>query len=457
MKSPAVAHAPETEASPRMLDSLTGLPSRSLFLDRLDRAVLAAPRGGGAFAVMLVEFAPADALDEALDAAEDARLCRHLARTLAEQVRQSDTVSRLSGATYGVLLPCTNSESGLSVLADKILGSMQSLTTASPGRPTLDVSIGLAVYPDHGTDARTLLQCADSAVAQAQRDGGGVQIGRPLRSRSSDAMTVTACDLRHAVANEELVLHYHPKIDLATRDVVGVEALVRWQRPGLGRQLPGSFIPAAERLACIAAVTDAIVDLALDQAKGWFSQGLHLPVSINVSARSFDDHAFVERILRALTRRGLPASVLTLEVTESALAMHPRRAQQALQELMAAGIGVAIDNFGAGHSSLRVLRDLGISEIKIDRQFVVGLTSASRDESIVRSISALGSGLDARVVAEGIEDRKTWDALLALGCRLGQGFEIAHPMAAGDFDAWLARWRRMARETLQTAPEAYYS
>lgn len=456
MEAPTVA-TPSSPSSPPFLDPLTGLPSRSLFLDRLNRAVLAAPRGGGAFTVLFLELAPADPLDDPLDAASDGQICRQAADALAAQMRQSDTVSRLSGATFGLLLPGTTAEAGLCVLADKLLHAVRLATSSADGGSALEVAIGAAIYPDHGTDATALMRCADTAVAQALREGTGLQIGRPVQGRAASTGAVTAGDLRAAVANRELVLHFHPKVDLATRRVVGAEALVRWERPGIGQQLPGSFIPAAERLACIAVVTDAVVDLALDQAKSWFVQGLHLPVSVNVSARSLDDEAFVERILRSLSRRGLPPSVLSLEVTESALAARPGRARSALRETMDAGIGVSLDDFGAGQSSLRVLRDLGVSEIKIDRQFVRGLTTAPKDASIVRSISQLASGLDARVVAEGIENRETWEALLQLGCHLGQGFGIARPMAARDFDTWLSHWKRMATDALHTAPESYYS
>lgn len=456
MEVPTVA-TPSSPSSSPFLDPLTGLPSRSLFLDRLNRAVLAAPRGGGSFAVLFLELAPADPMEDPVDAGGDARICEQAADALAGQMRQSDTVSRLSGATFGLLLPGTSTEEGLGILADKLLHAVRLATSPAQGGPALEVAIGAAVYPDHGHDATTLMRCADTAVAQALRDGTGLQIGRPTPARSTGTSAITAGDLRAAVANGELVLHFHPKVDLATRRVVGAEALVRWERPGIGQQLPGTFIPAAERLACIAAVTDAVVDLALDQAKAWFVQGLHLPVSVNISARSLDDEAFVERILRSLSRRGLPPSVLSLEVTESALASRPGRARSVLRETMDAGIGVSLDDFGAGQSSLRVLRDLGVSEIKIDRQFVRGLTTAPKDASIVRSISQLASGLEARVVAEGIENRETWEALLRVGCHLGQGYGIARPMAARDFDTWLSHWKRMASDALHAAPESYYS
>lgn len=457
MQMPDTAITPDVASSARMLDPHSGLPSRSLFLDRLERATLAAPRGGGSFAVMMVEFGHADSLDEALGADEDARVCRELSRGMRAQLRKSDTLSRLSGSTYGILLPGTASPTGLTVLADRIIAAVRPFTAGSATGLALDASIGVAIYPDHGVDSTMLMRCADTAVAHAQREGCGVHIGRPTRTVSMSGSPVTVSDLRHAIEHGELVLHFHPKIDLGTRAVVGAEALVRWQRPGIGRQLPATFIPAAERLACIAPMTDAIVDLALDQAKTWLSAGMHLPVSVNVSDRSFDDPAFVGRMVRSLAQRGLASELLTLEITEAAITSHPARVQTALRELQAAGVRVALDDFGAGHSSLRVLRDLGLSEIKIDRQFVNGLRHAGKDASIVRSISALASGLEAQVVAEGIEDRETWDALLGLGCHLGQGYEIAHPMAAADFDVWLARWKSMAGNAIAAIPEAYYS
>jgi EAL domain-containing protein (putative c-di-GMP-specific phosphodiesterase class I) len=258
-------------------------------------------------------------------------------------------------------------------------------------------------------------------------------------SREGHSVLITN-RLMHAIAEGELVVHYQPKVDLDTREVVGKEALVRWQHPEKGLVPPDQFIPAAEKSAVIASLTTAVLEIALDQERIWRDRGLTTPISVNLSARVVDDRSLTRRITKMLSDRGLPPDCLIVELTETALISSPIRARETLRELSAAGIRISIDDFGAGYTSFRQLRELEVAEIKIDGLFVSELVANSRDASIVRSIAELGRGFDIDVVAEGVEQERSWYLLQTLGCHYVQGFSIARPMSAEAFGGWLRSW-----------------
>ncbi len=248
-------------------------------------------------------------------------------------------------------------------------------------------------------------------------------------------------DLRRALSNDELYLVYQPKVSLADGELRSVEALLRWQHPERGLVPPDAFIPLAENTGLIGAITRHVLDLALAQARIWTDAGTPLKIAVNTSARNLHDEDFDRTVRGLLTKHGVPASQLLLEVTESALMADPVRARQLLQRLAAQGVAISIDDFGAGYTSIKQLRSLPISELKVDRSFVQAMEQDAGEELIVRSVIELGRNLGLTTVAEGVETPEALVKLVAFGCDTAQGYVLAKPMPAADLDRWRSQWR----------------
>ncbi|MBL8534083.1 MAG: bifunctional diguanylate cyclase/phosphodiesterase [Betaproteobacteria bacterium] len=443
----------------RLRDSATGLPTTDLFMDRVGQAILAQGRGSVPLSVAVLDMETDEGGAGQGRPCDADAIARQFAGRLVHLARRSDSVCRLGPRTFACLLLGTATAEGTAAFAEKLISALRAPLLVEGVRVPAGVTIGVAIHPQHGGDGPALLRNAQRALGTARHSRRGFEIGL---HDSADAQTerapvVSASHIRDALSRNELHVQFQPKVDLRTRAVVGVEALARWQSPGFGLMLPGQFIPAAERLSVISPVTFAILDMALDQARQWASRGLELPVSVNLSSRMFEDERLVERIAAALDSRAMDPKLLTLEITEAALCGEPARVREQLHRFMRAGIGVSIDDFGTGRASLQSLRDLEIAEIKIDRLFVSRLERSGRDASIVQSIVSLAKGLDARVVAEGIEERSAWSVLQALGCQYGQGYDIARPMTAPVLEEWMEGWKRMASAALSTSPEMHYA
>jgi diguanylate cyclase (GGDEF)-like protein len=422
-----------------MFDSLTGLPNRNLFSDRLEQAVLAADRGGAPFSLLLMDLDRFKEVNDTYGHQAGDTVLEQVAARLQVFLRDSDTVCRLGGDEFAVLLVGTDSTEGAIVAAEKIIKRLSSPIMVGEQLVTTGVSIGIAVFPVHGKDSKTLLANADHAMYRAKNDGCGFEVhseaepAKPASFAKSSRLTV-------AIEQDELFLHYQPKINLATREVIGVEALVRWRTLDMGVLSPGQFIPAAERTSVIHPMTHAVIGKALDQMIAWQKEGLNMPVAINLSARLLEDEQLPRKVAEAIDRHGLDPRSVTLEITETALVTSAANRRRILQELIDYGVQVSIDDFGTGYTSLKYLRDLEISEIKVDGLFVSDLGNGSRDASIVRSIATLAKGFGVAVVAECIEDAQCWERLMELGCDSGQGFHIGKPMAGNEMPAWLASW-----------------
>jgi diguanylate cyclase (GGDEF)-like protein len=441
----------------QLFDDLTGLPSRGLFLDRLEQVTLGATRGGTAFALILIDLDYPDEFGDEAQPVPTDQLLREVARRLVRTARKSDTIARLSHRQFAGILLGTSSADGARIAAEKITSAMQQPFVIDGHSILVNPSIGIAVYPDNGIDGGSLLRCASPAMQHAGRASDGIELFEEDFPPTGHEAAPAVLRFKDALENHELLVHYQPKIDLATREVSGVEALARWRSPEHGLLMPAQFIPDAERSAAISPMTFAILELALDQANRWAADGMDLPVAVNVSARMLCEEGFAARVIAAVERRGLSPHLLTLDVTEAALVSSFCKARAALHDLTKAGICIALDDFGTGHASLHELRDLDISELKIDRLFITHITRTGKDASILRSIAALANGLDVRVIAKGIEERETWGTLLELGCRFGQGFDIGRPMDAPALDNWLAGWNVMAAAARSTSPEMHYA
>ena len=290
----------------------------------------------------------------------------------------------------------------------------------------------------HGSDAAELLRQAGVACRCAKAAKvPELEYEPTLEGFDADRLTLVG-ELRHSIDSEHLVLHYQPKIATADGRVVGVEALLRWQHPTRGLLMPGVFLPAAESTQLILALTDWVVDAACRQAITWQECGRPIPIAVNVSARCLRDPAFPDRVLGALVRHGLPPNLLSIEITETAVISDPGRAASALRRLAERGIKISIDDFGVGYTSLGQLHQLPIHELKIDQQFVTPLLTAPDGRAVVRALVSLGHELGMNVVAEGVEDDPTLDAIAAIGCDIAQGYGIARPAPADTFERWLS-------------------
>jgi diguanylate cyclase len=303
---------------------------------------------------------------------------------------------------------------------------------------SVEISAGVVVSGEHGDDAATLLQRAEVAMYAAKQQGRGLSVYEPSDDVHDAERLALLADLRRAIDNRDLELHYQPKVALATGAVCGVEALVRWRHPQRGMIPPVTFIPLAEHTALIGPLTEHVLDTALAQAHTWAEAGHAMPVSVNLSARNLTDPNLFETVVRALSRHGVPAQMLTLELTESAIITEPEGAHRVLSGLRAVGVGLAIDDFGAGYTSLGQLKELPVTELKIDRSFVSAMATDPSAAMIVRSIIELATNLGLSTTAEGVEDAATLEALRLDGCETAQGYHMARPMPADDFDAWRA-------------------
>jgi EAL domain-containing protein (putative c-di-GMP-specific phosphodiesterase class I) len=313
----------------------------------------------------------------------------------------------------------------------------------------LDGSVGIALYPDHAPDFELLLQRADVAMYLAKEGRTGVELYQPDKDRNSPERLNLLGDLRRAIDNRELRLHYQPKISLAGGGVTGVEALLRWRHPVHGPIPPSEFVPLAEQTYLMRQLTEYVIEVALEQAALWWHAGLEVQISVNISARDLLDAALPEQLEAGLTRLGLPPAAIQLEVTERILTGDQAYTHETIKALATLGVPLSLDDFGTGYSSLIRLQRLAVSEVKIDASFVSRIAESEDDDRIVRSIVDLVRSLGLCSVAEGVESDEVALRLAEMGCDLGQGWLFCHPMPAADATAWL-------RERLEAPPEMEY-
>jgi diguanylate cyclase (GGDEF)-like protein len=422
-------------------DPLTGLPNRTLFSDRLDQLVLQCQRSGETFTVMMMDLNLFKEINDRLGHhSGDAALCQ-VAERLTSVVRKTDTVARLGGDEFGCLLPVTKNLANAELVAEKMIDIVRQPMLIDHQPVTLGISIGIAQCPLQDIDGPTLLQRADKAMYEAKKNYQGFHVFNSDSKPNESQSCCISDDLMRGLAYRELTVHFQPQVDLGSRQIVGTEALVRWQHPQQGMISPLRFIPAAEKsFATIAALTDVVLQMALDQEQSWRERGFCVPVSVNLSASLLDDESLPDRILDMLGDRNLPPECLNLELTETALASAPAHACATLRRTADAGIGIFLDDFGAGYTSFKQLRALDFAGIKIDATYVAEACDRGRNASIVHSIAELGRGFDVPVIAKCVEQESSWQTLLDLGCNLAQGFSIGRPMEPAAFDQWRKGW-----------------
>jgi len=423
-----------------MHDSLTGLPNRALFRDRGELALAAAARNRVAGAVMLLDLDRFKEVNDTLGHDQGDALLRDVAARLKAALRSSDTVARLGGDEFTILLPDVADRESAMAVAAKVANTLQQPFLVGGVTLDLEVSIGVAMFPEQGEDIDTLVSRADIAMFVSKRDHSSCTAYAPELDGNAPRALSLLGELRRALDNGDLLLNYQPKAEIATGEVYGVEALVRWQHPSLGLIPPADFVPLAERTGLIHRLTEFVLSEALRQCRQWLDSGLELPVAVNISARNLLDGEFPALVVTLLRKWRIPARMLQLEITENSMMGDPERARACLLTLRELQVRLSIDDFGTGYSSLAYLKDLPVSELKIDRSFVLNLRAHPANRMIVNSVISLGQNLGLRVVAEGVEDRDAWRELSKLGCDFAQGYYLARPMAGQDIPAWRLAW-----------------
>ena len=355
---------------------------------------------------------------------------------MQQLIRSSDTVARLGGDEFAILLPAAD-EGHARGIADKIIQTVEQPFSLEGQTFVLGASIGIALFPEHGEDGHTLLQCADVAMYFAKRDHLGAALYESKQNPHRLESLSLKGELREAINNDQLVLNYQPVIDIQSRRVSGVEALVRWHHPERGLLQPDEFVPLAEQTGLIRKLTLWVLEEAARQSQEWIDLGLELRVAVNLSVYNLYDSRFPEQIARMIAAVNVPPARLRLEITETAIMSGPSNALEILNRLSARGVRISIDDFGTGYSSLTYLKQLPVDELKIDKSFVSAMAVDNNDAVIVRSTIDLAHNIGLRVVAEGVEDEATYQLLAGLHCDAAQGYYLAYPMAVADLLAWL--------------------
>jgi diguanylate cyclase len=418
-------------------DALTGLPNRILFYDRLKQALLNAEREREPLAVLIVDLDRFKEVNDTMGHSNGDVLLKLVGPRLRAVLRARDTIARMGGDEFAVLLPGTDI-AGSRRVAQALHEALEKPFELESITVATEASVGVAHYPEHGSDAETLLQRADVAMYMAKEERSGHAFYSPERDPYDPNRLALVGEMRRAISDDEFVLHYQPKIDLRTGDVSGVEALVRWAHPIRGLLPPMEFVPIAEHAGLMRPLTLWVLDRALGQCRAWREEGIELRVAINLAVPSLLDVELGHDVARLLAKHDVPAHLLELEITESSVMIDPKRAIAKLEELSTMGVRLAIDDFGTGHSSLSYLQRLPVDELKIDRGFVMNMDTSPDDSVIVRSTIDLCRNLGLAVVAEGVETEDTFRRLQALGCDEAQGFLMSRPVPAEALTAWLA-------------------
>ena len=418
-------------------DHLTELPNRTLLQKKVDQAINATHTNNKKLLLILMDLDHFKVVNDTLGHKVGDMLLQQLATRLIKHFPNAEVIARLGGDEFAFAFFIANSYQSMQLI-DKILSVVDRPFSVEGFSLDAKGSIGAAIAPDDGETAMTLIRRADIAMYQAKESGGGFGIYDSEKDPHSLEHLTLMTDLRHVIENDQLELFYQPKIDMATEKVIGVEALCRWRHPEQGMISPDVFITMAEQIGMIKPITLWVLYVGINQCKQWHRAGIPLSIAINLSAVLLQDTQLPARIGDALRNENLPPEFLTLEITETAIMNDPARAMDILKQLSAMGVKLSLDDFGTGYTSLAYLKHIPVSEIKIDKSFVMDMLNDADDATIVLSIIQLAHSMNHKIVAEGVEDKEVWGALSALDCDIAQGFYMARPMPVGDLEKWLS-------------------
>jgi diguanylate cyclase len=417
-------------------DSLTGLPNRALFIDRLQQATIAARRESSLFAVLILDMDRFKEVNDTLGHYNGDRLLKQVGLRLSGALRESDTLARIGGDEFGFILPKLKEKKDLEKVIKKIRKSLAGSFALENLSLEVQASIGATLFPENGTDADTLIQRADVAMYVAKQNKSGYALYVKDFDKHSPRRLTLMGELRQAINNDELILHFQPKVTSKTGRINAVEALVRWNHPRHGILPPNEFIPLAERTGLIEELTIWALKKALRQGAIWRNRKLKITIAVNISALSLLNPEFPEVLDGLLTAFNFPAELLIMEITETSIMVDPERSLAILDRIHQKGVQLSIDDFGTGYSSLAYLKKLPVSELKIDKSFVTDMLTSESDATIVNATIQLGHNLGLQVVAEGVENQQTYSTLRSMGCDLQQGFFISRPVPAEAITIW---------------------
>jgi diguanylate cyclase (GGDEF)-like protein len=419
-----------------MHDALTDLPNRLQFSAVIERRFENARSKSTRGAVLLIDLDRFKEVNDTLGhQTGDALLCL-IGPRIQPVLPEGGVIARLGGDEFAVMLPDIGADGALQI-GEAIVAALETPFQLEGFNLEVQASIGIALFPEHGTAADVLIKQADIAMYVAKGRNSGIEIYDAEKDQNSRRRLSLLSELRTALVNGDVVLFYQPKRDLSTGVVTSVEALVRWNHPLFGLIPPAEFVPFAEHTGLIGPLTNFVLRTAVAQGRAWLDAGIDTAVAVNLSARSLHDGAISDEIAQLLVEFSLPASKLQLEITESSIMADPARARRVLEQLDSMGMHLSIDDFGTGYSSLSYLQDLPVREVKIDMSFVTHVLENPRDKVIVRSTIDLARHLGLRSTAEGIESAEAQEWLRSAGCDEGQGFHIAPPMPANEATIWL--------------------
>jgi diguanylate cyclase (GGDEF)-like protein len=416
-------------------DTLTGLPNRALFQDRLQQTMALAERANSRFALLFFDLDHFKAVNDTHGHSCGDQLLKVVAERLNSCLRSGDTLARLGGDEFIILLPDIASTDAAVSVADKILDQMQQNFQVDELQIFTSTSIGIAFYPENGRDSDALLRHADMAMYAAKDKGRSrYHLFSPNMHRKIVHKHQVADELRQAIQRMDFELHYQPQVDIATEQIIGAEALVRWKHPQKGLILPGQFISIAEETGLIQPLGEWIFQTACKQLKTWLDQGLDdFKVSINLSAHRLEQSDFLVKVEHILMANDINPQQIELELTESGMLSDSEKAFSLLNHLKLRGFALAMDDFGTGYSSLSYLKRFPFDQVKIDRSFIQGINKNNDDTILVKTILSMADHLNLTVVAEGVETFEQFDYLRELGCDRAQGFYFSRPVPPDEF------------------------
>ena len=438
----SVARAVATQAAHLAAhDFLTGLPNRMLLRDRLGQAIAASPRRLKKVAVLFIDLDGFKHINDSLGHAIGDKLLQSISEQLVRCVRASDTVSRQGGDEFVVLLSEVEDPKDITITVRRILQAIAVPQCIDQHDLHVTASIGVSIHPGDGADVETLIKHADTAMYRAKDEGrNGYQFFKPaMNIRAVERQTIEE-NLRRAMERKEFALHYQPKIDLKTKQIIGAEALIRWTHPVRGPVAPSQFIPVAEDCGLIVPIGNWVLHEACRQTRAWLDLNLPLQsIAVNISAAEFRADRLLERISSVLDATGLDPRFLELDVPEGVLMKHAESAAPVLKQLRAKGVRLAVDDFGSGYSNLGHLKKFPIDSLKIDQSFVRQINTSAGERSLIRAVIGIGRSLDLRVVAEGVESQDELTYLLESQCDEAQGYYLGRPVLPAQIAHMLAR------------------
>lgn len=417
-------------------DSLTGLPNRLLFADRLEQAVMRSERSRTSMALMLVDIDDFKLVNDSFGHEAGDKLIKAVGDLISKSLRRADTIARLGGDEFAVIIEGIDGPEDAISIADNLTTILEHNVRLDDQETYTSASIGIAVFPGDGNDARSLLKNADTAMFRAKENGRHCfQFYKPEMSVSAMERLDLENSLKAAFENDEFLVHYQPVIDIHKNEVVGVEALLRWQHPDKGMIQPSDFVSTVEDCGLIVALGEWLIFSVCKQIKVWHDAGLENQcVSINLAPRQFKEQDLVALFSQAMAENSLEGSSLSVEVTERTLIDNIGEVESTLKKLRGMGMTIALDDFGTGYASLAYLKEFPVDVVKIDRAFVAGIPDNEEDSSIVDAIAGLTRGLKLSLHAEGVENERQLNVLKSLGCQFGQGYYWSKPLPGDEYE-----------------------